>query len=133
MNGPFYSHYAGKLFKEISHVPEFERDLKKLIKRFSSLEEDLGTFIKVAMNIFHKQKIDSWAIFRISDLGIHSPKIYKARKFACKALKGKGVHSGIRVIYAYHQEEDRIEFIELYYKSDKENEDRERILKYFGN
>lgn len=88
--------------------------------------------MKVAMNIFHKQKIDSGAILRISDLGIHSPKIYKAKKFACKALKGKGVHSGVRVIYAYHEEEDRIKFIEIYYKGDKEDEDKERILKYFG-
>ena len=132
MSGPFYSLYIGKLFREISHVPEFEKDLKKLVKRFSSLEEDLETFIKVAMNVFHKQNLDSGAILRISDLGIHSPDIYKAKKFACKALKGKGVQSGIRIIYAYDKEEDRVEFIELYYKGDKEGEDRERILKYYG-
>jgi mRNA-degrading endonuclease RelE of RelBE toxin-antitoxin system len=130
MSGPFYGPYVGKLFKEISHVPEFEKDLKKLVRRFASLEEDLQIFIKVAMNAFHKQNVDSRAILRISDLGINSPKIYKARKFACKALKGKGVHSGIRVIYAYHEEEDRMEFIEIYYKGDKENEDRARIIKY---
>ncbi|MDA8242000.1 MAG: hypothetical protein M0Z67_16745 [Nitrospiraceae bacterium] len=132
MSGPFYSLYIGKLFREISHVPEFEKDLKKLVKRFSSLEEDLETFIKVAMNVLHKQNLDSGAILRISDLGIHSPDIYKAKKFACKALKGKGVQSGIRIIYAYDKEEDRVEFIELYYKGDKEGEDRERILKYYG-
>jgi mRNA-degrading endonuclease RelE of RelBE toxin-antitoxin system len=132
MGNKFYSEFVGKLFKQITHAPEFEKDLKKLVKRFASLEEDLEIFMKVAMNIFHKQKIDSGAIFHISDLGIHSPKIYKAKKFACKSLKGKGVHSGIRVIYAYHEEEDRIEFIEIYYKGDKEIEDRERILKYFG-
>ena len=130
MSGPFYGPYVGKLFKKISHVPEFEKDLKKLVRRFASLEEDLQIFIKVAMNAFHKQNVDSRAILRISDLGINSPKIYKARKFACKALRGKGVHSGIRVIYAYHEEEDRMEFIEIYYKGDKENEDRARIIKY---
>jgi mRNA-degrading endonuclease RelE of RelBE toxin-antitoxin system len=132
MSGPFYSPYVGKLFKKISHIPEFEKDLKKLIKRFASLEEDLQIFIKVAMNAFHKQNVDSRAILRISDLGINSPKIYKAKKFACKALKGKGVHSGIRVIYAYHEEEDRMEFIEIYYKGDKENEDRARIVRCCG-
>jgi hypothetical protein len=31
-------------------------------------------------------------------------------------LKGKGVQSGIRAISAYHKDEDRIEFIEIYYK-----------------
>lgn len=131
MSDPFYIPYVGTLFKKISHVPEFEKDMKRL-KRFSSLKEDLRMFIKVALNAFHKQNIDSRAIFKMSDLGIRSPKIYKAKKFACKALKGKGAQSGIRVIYAYHEEEDWIEFIEIYYKGDKESEDRERIMKYYS-
>ncbi|HWR72475.1 MAG TPA: hypothetical protein VN604_04860 [Nitrospirota bacterium] len=126
MKGSFYSSFVGTLFAKISHVPEFEKDLRKL-RRFSSLDEDLKTFIKVAMNAFHKLKIDSRVIFHISDLGIKSPKIYKGKKFACKALKGKGAQSGIRVIYAYHEEDDWIEFTEIYYKGDKESEDRERI------
>ena len=130
MSGLFYSPFAGTLFKKMSHVPEFEKDVKKLVKKFSSLEDDLQMFIKVAMNAFHKQKIDSRAIFHISDLGIKSPKIFKAKKFACKALKGKGAQSGIRVIYAYH-EENWIEFIEIYYKGDKESEDRERVLRKY--
>jgi mRNA-degrading endonuclease RelE of RelBE toxin-antitoxin system len=128
----FYGPFVGALFKQISHVPEFEKDLQKLAKRYVSLEEDLRIFIKVALNTFHKQHIDSGAIVHISDLGIYSPKIYKARRFACKALKGKGAQSGIRVIYAYHEEEDKIEFIEVYYKGDKESEDRARIGKYCG-
>lgn len=132
MSGPFYSEFDGTLFKKITHVPEFEKDLKKLLKRFSSLEEDLRTFIKVAMYLYHKQGIDSRAIFHISDLGIHSPKIYKAKKFACKALKGKGAQSGIRVIYAYHEEEDWVDFIEIYFKGDKASEDRERIARNYN-
>ena len=132
MGKEFYSEFVGTLFKQIVHVPEFEKDLKRLLKRFSSLEDDLRMFIKVAMNAFHKKKVDSNAIFHISDLGIRSPKIYKAKKFACKALKGKGAQSGIRVIYAYHEEEDRIEFLEIYYKGDKASEDRERIKDYYG-
>jgi hypothetical protein len=30
-------------------------------------------------------------------------------------------------------EKDKIELIEIYYKGDKENEDRERILQYYKN
>ncbi len=130
MSHQFYSEFIGPLFTKITHVPEFEKDLKKLSKRFSSLEEDLQTFIKVAMNLFHKQKIDSNAIFHIADLGIKTPKIYKGKKFACRALKGKGAQSGIRVIYVYHEDEDWVELIEIYYKGDKASEDRERIAKY---
>lgn len=131
MSRSFYGEFDGTLFKKISHVPEFEKDLKRLSKRFSSLEEDLQTFIKVAMNLFHKQKIDSNAIFHIPDLGIKTPNIYKGKKFACRALKGKGAQTGIRVIYAHHKEEDWIEFIEIYYKGDKASEDRDRIIKKY--
>ncbi len=131
MSDLLYKPFIRTLFNKITHAPEFEKDLKKLLKRFPSLEDDLRMFIKVAMNAFHKQKIDSGAIFRISDLRIHSPIIFKAKKFACKALKGKGAQSGIRVIYAYHEEEDWIVFIEIYYKGDKESENRERILSIY--
>jgi len=71
-------------------------------------------------------------VVRISDLGIKHPKIYKARKFACKALRGKGAASGIRIIYAYYEQDDIIKFIEIYYKGVKENEDKDRIMKNYG-
>ena len=132
MRGWFYSHYIGTLFRDISHVPEFEKDLKKLVKRFSTLEEDLQVFMKAAMNLFHKQRIDNNAIFHIADLPIRSPKIYKGKKFACRALKGKGVQSGIRLIYAYYEEEDKVEFVEIYVKGDKAGKDRARIRKHYG-
>lgn len=127
----FYKSFIGKIFADISHLPEFERDFKKLTKRFKTLEEDLKIFIKTALNSYHKLQIHSHDIFHISDLGIQSPKIYKAKKFACRSLKGKGAQSGIRVIYAYFEEEDKIEFIEIYYKGDKENEDKGRISKHY--
>lgn len=119
-----------KIFNDIKRLPEFERDLKRL-KRFKTLEEDLEMFEKTQLNIYHKQKIDNEGIVPISNLDIDYPTIYKAKKFACKSLKGKGVRSGIRVIYAYYEEEDVIELIEIYYKGDKNNEDRSRILKYY--
>lgn len=132
MSDSFYKSFKGKIFNDISHLPEFEKDMKKLSKRFNTLEEDLRNFIKVALNSYHKLKIDSRGIFHIADLGIQSPKIYKAKKVACRSLKGKGAHSGIRVVYAYFENVDKIEFIEIYYKGDKENEERERILKYYS-
>ncbi|NGX33152.1 MAG: hypothetical protein K1060chlam4_01213, partial [Candidatus Anoxychlamydiales bacterium] len=70
-------------------------------------------------------------LFPINNLGFNSPQVYKAKKFACKALKGKGARSGIRVIYAYVPENDEIRLIEIYSKSDKENENRERIKELF--
>jgi hypothetical protein len=110
---------------------EFERDFKRLFKKFRTLDEDLNTFISVQLKLIHKLEKDNSGIVRISDLGIDNPKIYKAKKFACKALKGKGVASGIRIIYAYYKEEDVIEFIEIYYKGEKTNEDRDRIIGHY--
>jgi hypothetical protein len=120
------------IFREISHLPEFDKDMKKLLKRFRTLEDDMEIFIKNELNLYHKLKIDNKGIFQIPNLQIETPKIYKAKKFACRSLKGKGVQSGMRVIYAYFEEEDRIELIEIYYKGDKGNEDRGRILRYYG-
>ena len=120
-----------KIFNEISRLPEFDRDLKKLLKKFKTLEEDLRIFIEKQLNLYHKLGIDNKGIFPIAGLGIEYPRIYKAKKFACRSLKGKGVQSGIRVIYAYFEDQDRIELIEMYYKGDKEEEDRERIVRHY--
>jgi len=120
-----------KIFRKISRLPEFDKDIKKLLKKFKTIEDDLEIFIKNQLNLYHKLKIDNKGAFQIPGLQIENPKIYKARKFACRSLKGKGAQSGIRVIYAYFEKEDIIELIEIYYKGDKENEDKERILKYY--
>lgn len=120
-----------KIFNKVKRLVEFEKDLKKLLKKFRTLEEDLETFVRNQLNLYHKLHIDNKGIFPISDLGIISPKIFKAKKFACRSLKGKGVASGIRIIYAYFEQEDVIELVEIYYKGEKENEDRNRVLKNY--
>lgn len=118
-------------FKHIERLEQFSRDLKKLLKKFSTLEDDLDSFIKAQLIAYHKHQIDNHGIVPIEGIGIQNPKIFKVLKFACKSLKGKGVHTGIRITYAYFLEEDRVEFIEIYYKADQENEDKERIKKYY--
>jgi len=119
-------------FNRITRTPPFEKDIKKLLKRFTTLENDLATFIEKELKLYHKLGIDNRGVFPISGLGFDTPKVYKGKKFACRSLKGKGVQSGIRVIYAYHEAEDEIDLIEIYYKGDKENEDRARILESYS-
>ena len=119
-----------KIFNSIRRLPEFEKDFKKLSKKFRTLKGDLDTFVEGQLNAFHKLKQDNKGAVIIPGLGIEYPRIYKARKFACRSLKGTGSASGIRVIYAYYEKEDTIEFVEIYHKGYKENEDRERILRH---
>ena len=121
-----------KIFNDIRKLAEFEKDFKKLTKSFKTLNEDLNTFISNQLKLSHKLNIDNKGVVRIANLGIEYPKIYKARKFPCRALKGKGAASGIRVIYAYYEQEDIIDFVEIYYKGNKDNEDRGRILRYYN-
>lgn len=116
-----------KIFNDIRQLAEFDKDFKKLAKRYKTLESDFDTFIDNQVKLTHKLGVDNRGVVEIAGLGIEKPKIFKARKFSCKSLKGTGGMSGIRVIYAYYEEEDVIEFIEIYYKGDKENEDSERI------
>lgn len=119
-------------FSEVVRLPEFEKDIRKLCKKYRTIEDDLENLINTALYLFHKQRIDIHGIVQIAELGIQHPKIYKVKSFACRSLKGKGVRSGIRVIYAYFEDLDKIELIEIYYKGDKENENKERILRCYG-
>jgi hypothetical protein len=118
-------------FAKITRGDGFSKDLKHLLKKYLSLEEDLDNFIKAQLFAFHKLHVDNHGLFPINNLGIESPQVYKAKKFACKSLKGQGAKSGIRIIYAYIAETDEIYLIEIYSKSDKENENRERIKELF--
>ncbi len=117
-------------FKKVTRGEGFSKDLKQLLKKYRSLEEDLEVFIKAQLYAYHKLQADNNGIFPINNLGFESPKMYKAKKFACKALKGKGARSGIRLIYTYLPEFDEIYLLEIYSKGDKENEDRDRIKNF---
>lgn len=119
------------VFNEIVRFQEFNKDLKKLLKRFPTLKEDIHTLIKVSLVAFHKLKLSNKGIFQIPGLKISYPKLYKVKKIACRSMKGKGVNTGLRLIYAYFEKEDKVELIEIYYKSDKKNENRGRISKYY--
>ena len=115
---------------DYGETDEFAKDFKKLAKRFKTLADDIETAKKNAIELYHLHKIDNQSIFQIQDFENDDIKIYKLKKFACKSLKGKGVQSGIRVIYAYYKNRLRIEFIEIYYKGDKKKENRERVKGY---
>jgi hypothetical protein len=108
----------------------FNKDLKRLLKKFKTLEEDIEVVKKNAIELFHLLQIDNNSIELVPSFCSDEIKICKIKKFACKALKGRGVQSGIRVIYAYHISNNTVDFIELYFKGESENEDREKIKDY---
>jgi len=111
-------------------TPEFQKDFKKLLKKFKSLEEDLELAKVAAIELYHIQKINNLSVFPIQGFCSEEIQICKIKKFACKALKGRGSKSGIRLIYAFHCQICKVEFSEIYFKGEKENEDCERIKNY---
>lgn len=113
-----------RVFREVWKTPEFKRDLKKLSKRFPSLEEDLQILIGSSLELYHHLHMDNRGIEAISGIQVGSPVIYKVIKFACRSLPGRGAKSGLRLIYAHWEEKDRVDLIQLYFKSDQETEDK---------
>ncbi|HLP53574.1 MAG TPA: hypothetical protein VK151_01025 [Fluviicola sp.] len=110
-----------------NELPEFQKDVKVLLKKYRTLTDDLAVVRQVLIVTPDERPPFS---FRLDNLGIETC-IIKVKKMACKALKGRGVNSGLRLVYAYFPEEGKICFIELYHKNDQEQEDRQRILEHF--
>jgi len=112
---------------KFEELEEFKKDLKQLLKKYRTLNDDID-IVKRVLDVNPNERPPF--SFCISDLSLKTC-VIKIKKIASKSLKGRGVNSGFRLIYAWFEVEQRIVFIELYHKNDKENEDRGRILKYF--
>ena len=96
------------------------------------MEGDIDKLINYSLYPFHKLKIDNKGIFRIPGLGFEQPPIYKVKKFTCRSLKGKGANTGLRLIYTYFEDNDRIELIEIYMKEKQGTDcDKERFKRLF--
>lgn len=108
-------------------LEEYKKDVKRLLKKYRTLVTDLEDVRKDLEDEPGEQPPFS---FRISGLGIETC-VIKIKKIASDSFKGRGRNSGFRLIYAWFEEEQRMVFVELYHKNDKENEDRERILNNF--
>lgn len=99
---------------------EFQKEFKKLFKKYRSLEGDLEEFKKI---IEHFPYNIGKHFHILTDKG--DVKIVKAR-FFCRYLK----RLSMRIIYAYHENKNLIEFIEIYFKGNQKNENRKRIEEY---
>jgi len=100
-------------------LAEFKKEFKRL-KKYKTLDDDLEKFKEILITV----PMGIGKNFTI----IHSSptlKIVKAR-LACRTLRDRS----LRIIYSYVEQTQRIDFIEIYFKGEKENEDSERIKEY---
>ncbi|MFH1444511.1 MAG: hypothetical protein ABIG34_03920 [Candidatus Peregrinibacteria bacterium] len=105
------------LFDEIH---EFQKDYKRLDKKYRSLSEDLER-LKQALLVSPIPSDKHTAI--LTEQGPY--KIIKVR-MACRALK----KSSLRVVYSYEENKNKFTFLELYFKGDKPSQDDERIRSF---
>ena len=101
---------------EYDELPECSRELKRLRKKYLTLNDDLEELKQALAKIKIRNGGKHWnCLHRTEKISV-----YKIR-LACRYLRA----TTMRVIYAHHVDVGKIAFIELYYKGEKENEDRD--------
>jgi hypothetical protein len=107
-----------------TYLSEFEKDVKRLLKRYISLNEDLNK-IKLILEVYpYARPPFSFLLFN----KLNERSIVKIKKIACLSLRGKGVNTGLRIIYIYNHHLNSIEFIEIYHKNEQSTEDQNRFI-----
>jgi mRNA-degrading endonuclease RelE of RelBE toxin-antitoxin system len=106
-----------------SALPEFEKELKKLSKKYPTLPSDIEDIKPVLLDCptgigknFTIVKIDR-------DITIVKVRVH------CESLRSRT----IRLMYAYHKNTIKFMYIEVYFKGEKENENRGRVEEYLNN
>ncbi len=108
------------IFKETN---DFRKDFKRLSRKYRSLNKDIALFEKF-LSKFPLGKGRHFAVLTEKE----AVKIVKARLF-CLHLK----RDSLRIIYSFNSKREEIEFVELYFKGNKERENKERITLYLKN
>ncbi len=103
-----------------TQLPEFERELKKLSKKYPSIESDIEDIKPVILNCPTGTGKNFIIMKSLEDVKIIKVKIH------CESLRSRT----IRLIYSYQPGKIEFVYLEVYFKGDKENEDRERINEY---
>ena len=106
-----------------NELPKFSKEFKRFSKKYRSLHDDLNEFKRI-ISVIPLGNSKHFNIITKTEQRI----IIKARLF-CRYLKG----SSLRIIYAFHCQSCQVNFIEIYFKGEKENEDYERIKEYLKN
>lgn len=101
-------------------LPEFEKELSKLSKKYRSLLQDIADLQEILL-VLPTGSGKNFTILHNSE----KVKIVKTR-LACKSLRDRSM----RIIYAYHGDTVTFVYIELYFKGDKEIEDMKRVADY---
>ena len=102
-----------------SGLGKYRREHRKLARKYKTLPEDMRNFRYVISSEI-PVNTKRFTVLKENEIC----QIIKAR-LACKQFKNDS--SVLRVVFARHKQVDKIEFIEIYSKGDKNREDKDRI------
>ena len=109
---------------DFTTVPKFDKEFKKLFRRYKTLDSDFKIFKKLIsdpdrIKLFSQRSTNHHSI-------LHANKertvfVFKSR-LQCRALKT----SSLRIVYTYQTEKNKVTFLEIFFKGKKENENSQR-------
>jgi len=102
---------------------KFKKEFKQLSKKYKTLDDDIKKFKRILTIQPTGIGKNFVIIHSLPDI-----KIIKAR-LACRTLRNRS----LRIIYSYLEQKQQIDFIELYFKGNKKNENQDRIKEYLKN
>lgn len=97
---------------------KFQKEFEKLQKKYRSLPDDLDLALQFIQETPFGDDSKHWSILKQE-----KEKAILKKRMMCRAVRG----SQFRLIYYYDGEVLKLECIEIYFKGNKENEDRKRI------
>lgn len=103
---------------EITKGAGFNKEFKKLSKKYPSLERDLEILERVIEKFPYGENSRHCNVLRKE-----GERFICKRRMMCRSVRG----SEFRVIYHYDGESIELHYIEIYYKGNKESEDKNRI------
>lgn len=106
---------------KIEFTDEFNKELKKLAKKYRTLEDDFEVLKSAIIASPEGNGTKHWNLITKAK----EASVFKVR-LMCKCIGG----GKFRVIYKYDKNKVVILFIEMYYKGNKVNEEKARIKKY---
>ena len=117
-------------------VPEFEKDIKRLTKKWRSIPSDIEAAKQYIVPLYVQLSDDV-------DIDQYRQEFFARKRAAILPSRGGGevvkmrldveslsTNSKVRVIFVAAVSDNSVKFIELYAKNEKDREDKSRIKKY---
>jgi len=116
-------------------APEFTKELKALSKRWKTLEADLEIAKASLTQIYRSQEVPDQGLMAQAFFdGKRASRLMRTEAHEVVNMRldcsSPGAQGKLRLVFVFVKIADRIQFIELYAKNDKDREDAERIKRY---